>query len=398
MPGRTVKLTWTPSPGAYAPRKYRRSCRYDAFIPDVLVDLDVRLPGDVAGVVSEAESQIQKLNEADERTLAPLARLLLRTESIASSKVEGMQMSLREMARAEARAETGGRASGAAVEVLGNIAAMELAVADASSARRFSLRQLTTIHRRLMERSPHPAIAGRVRKVQNWIGGNDYNPCGADFVPPPPDQVARLLDDLCDGVNDDVLPPIVQAALVHAQLETIHPFEDGNGRTGRALIHVVLKRRGIAPNYVPPMSVILANARDDYIRGLTRFRVDGVVEWIDQFASAAAESANLARAYLGALDALIGAWRSRLADSENPPRSDASAWALIEVLPGYPIISGPVAAAVLGRSRPQTYQAIAALEDAGVLLPLTQSKRNRSWEAAGLLDLLDGLEAGRLPG
>jgi Fic family protein len=76
------------------------------------------------------------------------------------------------------------------------------------------------------------------------------------------------------SVNDDVLPPLVQVALVHAQFETIHPFDDGNGRIGRALIHVVLRRRGVAPAYVPPISVVLANARDRYIDGLTRFRED----------------------------------------------------------------------------------------------------------------------------
>src|SRR3989442_6553088 len=68
---------------------------------------------------------------------------------------------------------------------------------------------------------------------QNWIGGNDYNPCGADFVPPPPEEVQGLLHDLCDAINDDRLPPIVQAAGVHAQFETIHPFADGDRKSTR---------------------------------------------------------------------------------------------------------------------------------------------------------------------
>jgi hypothetical protein len=80
------------------------------------------------------------------------------------------------------------------------------------------------------------SFAGRIRTVLTWIGGNDWNPCGADFVPPPPEEVHALLDDLCEAVNRDTLQPLVQAALVHAQFETIHPFDDGNGRTGRALI------------------------------------------------------------------------------------------------------------------------------------------------------------------
>src|SRR5690606_1609012 len=99
--------------------------------------------------------------------------------------------------------------------------------------------------------------------------GNDYNPCGAAFVPPPPEEVPDLLDDLCRAVDEHTLPPLVQAAVVHAQFETIHPFEDGNGRTGRALVQVVLRRRGLSPSFVPPISVVLARHREAYIEGLS---------------------------------------------------------------------------------------------------------------------------------
>ena len=190
---------------------------------------------------------------------------------------------------------------------------------------------------------------------------------------------------------------MVQAALVHAQFETIHPFADGNGRAGRALIHVILKRRRVAPAYVPPISVVLAAERDRYIAGLTRFRGERVSDWIEQFAAAALRAAKLAAAYLEAVRRLSETWRARLRARPAPPRSDAAAWALIDVLPAYPVITDPVAAAVSGRSKPQVYEAIAQLQDAGVLLPLSATRRNRSWEAAGLLDLLERLEAGELP-
>ncbi|MGH8587229.1 MAG: Fic family protein, partial [Gammaproteobacteria bacterium] len=132
--------------------------------------------------------------------------------------------------------------------------------------------------------------------------------------------------------------------------------------------------------------------------GLTRFRqnADGALVWIEQFASAAARSAALARKYLGEVQALQSKWREQL-ETTSAPRADAAAWAVIEVLPAHPILAAPIAAAATGRSRAPVYEAIAQLEAAGVLIPLSQSKRNRSWEAAGLLDLVAGLEAGRMP-
>jgi Fic family protein len=358
--------------------------------------LDFSLDARVAGVVSDAENAIRDLNEVAQPALAPLARLLLRTESIASSKVEGVQIGVRDLARAEARVETGGKAGPTALEIMANIDAMELAIHEATAVERFSVKQIRAIHRRLMERASSPHVAGRIRTVQNWIGGNDYNPCGADFVPPPAEYLDALLKDLCEVINDVSLSPLVQAALVHAQFETIHPFDDGNGRTGRALIHVVLRRRGIAPSYVPPISVVLALQRDRYIEGLTRYRAGELRLWLEHFAAAAARSAQLAAAYLEAVRDLIGRWREQLA-AVRAPRADAAAWAVIDVLPAHPIITAPVAAAATGRAKSAIHQAIGQLEESGVLLPLSESKRNRSWEAAGLLDLLASLEAGELP-
>jgi Fic family protein len=352
----------------------------------------------VAGVVSEAEAAIRRLNDVAQPALAPLARLLLRTEAIASSKIEGMQIGVRQIARAEARFEAGGKAAPNALEVLANIDAMELAVNEAAAVEPFTLPEIVAIHRRLMERALNAErIAGQIRTNQNWVGGNDYNPCGADFVPPPPELVPDLLDDLCNATNDDRLPPVVQAALVHAQFETIHPFADGNGRAGRALIHVILKRREVAPAYVPPISVIMAGDRDRYIDGLTRFRGDRVAEWVEQFAAVARAAATLAEAYLREVRELSAAWRARLSAWPGRPRSDAAAWAVIDILPGHPVISAPVAAAAAGRSKPQIYQALEQLEAAGVLVRLSASRRNRSWEAVGLLDVLERLEAGQLP-
>ena len=309
MLGRYETRTWTRDPRFHVPSRFRQACSYDVFIPLPIEELEVSVSGSVAANLSEAEAAISELNAVHHAALAPLARLLLRTESIASSKVEGMNVDARALARAEVSSDTGQRAMPTALEVLGNVDAMQLAIENATVDDSVDVEQLVGIHRALLERG-HPGIAGRIRTEQNWIGGNDYNPCGADFVPPPPEIVDSLLGDLCRFSSADRLPPLVQAAIAHAQFETIHPFDDGNGRTGRALVQVILRRRRLAPSYVPPISVILAENREQYISGLTAYREGLSKAWLEVFAIAAARAANLAHRYLDEVSTLQDRWRS----------------------------------------------------------------------------------------
>ncbi len=396
MRGTLVRQTWEYDPARYAPPRFRRACQYESFIPDELSAFDAQFSADLTGVVSDAETGVHRLNAHALPALAPLARLLLRTESIASSKVEGMQVNARDLARAEARLETGGKAGSTAAEILANIDAMELAIHRAAGSSAVTVPDLVNIHAALMASAPNQHVSGLVRTEQNWIGGNNYNPCGASFVGPPPQEVARLLDDLCHAINDDALPPVIQAGLVHAQFEAIHPFLDGNGRTGRALIHVVLRRRGLTQLYVPPISVVLASDKGSYIAGLNDYAKGDVEAWLTVFAAATAQSASLASRYLVQVQALQDHWRAMLRTAANP-RADSVAWAIIDVMPAHPMISVPVAVAATGRTKAVVNDALVQLEAAGVATRASQGNRNRIWEAAGLLDLLADLEAGVTP-
>jgi Fic family protein len=396
MRGTLTRRTWAHDPALYAPASYRKACSYESFTPVPISSFAGSIGSDVTGVVYDAEAAIRQLNAYAQPALAPLARLLLRTESIASSRVEGMQVDARDLAKAEIRAEGGGKPGSTTAEILGNVDAMELAVESAARSDHVSVGDLVAIHQVLLARAPNSAIAGRIRDEQNWIGGNSYNPCGAAFVPPPPDRVDALLADVCTAVGEEHLPPLVQAALVHAQFESIHPFIDGNGRTGRALIQVVLRKRALAPAYVPPISVALAADKDGYIAGLVAFREDRIDDWLTIFAVAARRAADLAVGYLRAVQALQETWRGMLA-ATVAPRSDAAAWALIDVLPAYPVIALPVATAAIGRSKPSTNEGLSQLEASGVLTRLGGGERNRIWEADGLLSLIVSLEAGLRP-
>ena len=339
----------------------------------------------------------RELNSKSTGGAGPLAALLHRSESLGSLRAEGRAIGARTLAEAAPRAKVGLQVSFAAGEVLAVSDAMQSAIGPASAGRPFTAEDIVAIHRRLMFRPALGRIAGVVRTSQMWWGGNHYNPCGADYVAPPPDRVESLLADLADAVNREERPPIVQAALVLAQCETIQPFEDRNGPLARALAQVVLCRRGLAPDCVVPVSVVLAADRQAYTAGLREFRYGGPVQWVGQYAAAAERAATLAARYLDAVRDLQAEWRRRLREGANP-RADAAAWAVIELLPASPVISTASVIAATGRAKSAVHVAVRQLVGAGVLLPLSASSRNRQWEASGLVDLLERLDLGWPPG
>src|SRR5680860_1116109 len=170
----------------------RQGCSYDAYLPDPLDGWNLILPSDLAADIAGAETAIRDLNQAGTShvSLEGLARFLLRAESVASSKIEGLDAGPRRLVDAEAAIAQGGEsADRIAVEVLGNIVAMESAIELATRDQQVSLPNLLDVHRILMDRSPRPELGGVIREGQNWIGGSSYNPCTAAFIPPPPEQV-----------------------------------------------------------------------------------------------------------------------------------------------------------------------------------------------------------------
>ena len=257
--------TW--GPGFAGPaRRDRRPCRYSVYLPDFLAGRRFAFDGDVAADVADAEADLVRLNGTVDALADTegLARLLLRAESVASSRIEGLVVGGRRLLRADAARQLGEEVRDVtATEVLANIDAMVWGVEAVEPDGPITLDVLVEIHRRLLEGTRLEEHGGRIRTVQNWIGGSGHNPCSAAFVPPPPEDVPALLNDLLAFCNDDGLPALAQAAIAHAQFETIHPFVDGNGRAGRVLIHLVLRRRGIAARFLPPVSLVLSTWADD---------------------------------------------------------------------------------------------------------------------------------------
>jgi len=210
--------------------------------------------------------------------------------------------------------------------------------------------------------------------------------------------VPRLLDDLAEFCNSDMLPAVVQAAIVHAQFETIHPFADGNGRTGRALIHLILRRRGLSKRLQPPISLILATRATGYIDGLAAFRYEGAPDlpeahaglnaWVGFFAASCVRAVDDATAFEQRCQEIEMEWRERT----GKVRKGSSVDRLLRLLPGTPVLSVKSAIALLESSKPQVNDAIFRLVDAGILTQVNVGRRNRAFEARGVIDAFADLE------
>jgi Fic family protein len=397
-----IKQTWRNELGGSGlPRKHRRSCDYEAYLPDFLTGRQLVLDGQVSADVVDAETAIALLN-ANASALVDteaLARILLRAEAVASSRIEGLEVGARRLLHAEVvRGLHQAPADVTAAEVLGNIDAMMFAIESVGQGDPITVDLLREVHRRLLQGTRHADLAGQIRTTQNWIGGSSYNPCSAAFVPPPPQYVPDLMDDLCAFASSDELPAVAQAAIAHAQFETIHPFADGNGRTGRALIHLVFRSRGLAMRVLPPVSLILATWVRSYLDGLTRFRylgrpaspeaAGGINNWVGSFAAACRRAAADAASFEDRSTRLEEEWRVRL----GVIRAGSATDLLLRVLPGAPVLTVDAAAALIGRTFKPANEAIERLVAAGILRQITIGRRNRAFEAPEVIAAFTALE------
>ena len=356
-------------------------------MPDPISEWDQPLASRAAQAVAQATAALSELQTAgSSHDLEALATPLLRAEALGSSFIEGLRASNKRLALAAYEPVA---ADATARAVLGNVRAMEQAITIGTERRRLRLDDVLDIHRTLLEGTTEERFAGVVRTEQNWIGGRGTSPRDAAFIPPPPDRVAELVDDLISFVNLDDLPAIAQAAIAHAQFETIHPFGDGNGRAGRCLIHVILRRRGVTPRLVPPISVVLATSARGYIAGLTDFREGRSDDWIGRFSDAVTTSVRSTEGLRTRIDALLG----KLIERAGSPRTDSVARKIILGLPTRPVVNAESEATVHGVTPTAARAALNRLETAGVLIPTRIGRRrNREWISDELFQVLDDFE------
>jgi Fic family protein len=372
-----------PRPANRADRQFRH---YRSAIPAPLAKVRITLEAGTALAIEAAATEVAHLDAVATFDLTALGGALLRSESVASSKIEHLAASHRDVAGTLIGASP---YRGVAGLVARNVEAMSYAVGTTSSVPSLSVALILEIHRRLLSDDEHDREwIGKVREHQNWLGGSDDTPRGALFVPPRPELVSPLLDDLVRFADRDDLPILAQAAIVHAQFETIHPFVDGNGRTGRALVHVLMRRRATPRCAVVPVSTVLLADTDSYFDGLDHYRSGRLDDWIVHFARATTVAAQRGAALADDLRALRAEWHD-----DVHPRQGSAPELLLDALVQQPVVDIDSARTTLpGTTDANIYKAIERLEAAGALEQISKGARNRVWAAPAVLALLEEFE------
>lgn len=365
-----------------------------AFVPYALPPAEppIVVEAALAERLRAAEQALVRLELAGEMvpSLDWFIYAFVRKEAVLSSQIEGTQATLVDLLAFEAQdgASPGASPNADVEEVCNYLDALAYSRAQLADPKGLplSMRLLSEAHERLM-RGVRGAekLPGEVRRSQNWIGGS--RPGNAAYVPPPPHALGEVLGAFEKYLHeDDLLPPLVRAGLLHVQFETIHPYLDGNGRIGRLLVTLLLEHWKLLTKPLLYLSLFFKRHRADYYRRLDAVRTDGDWEgWLDFFLDGVATIADEAVASARELFALVAEDRARVLGHEG---MSVVALRVFELLPRHPVVTVASVMKFVETTKPTAGRAIELLVAAGVLVETTGKKRDRSFVYQGYLDRL----------
>jgi Fic family protein len=384
--------TWTPAESGYYSRAEVRRQRgtYHSIVPARLADWHPKLSTAVAADVEDGARALVDFDRhalgilgAESPALGPMSAILLRTESSSSSQIENLTTSARQLALAE----IGQSDKANAQTVVGNVRAMEAALRLSDH---IETAAILTMHGELMRHQPgFEQHAGRFREEAVWIGRDNAGPIGADFVAPRHERVLESVQDIVEFADRDDLPVLIQVAVAHAQFETIHPFVDGNGRTGRALAQAMLRSKGLVEHITVPISAGLLTDIETYFAALNAFRAGDAGPIVHRFADASRFAAASGRVLVDDLATQLAEAREKLAGV----RVHAAAWKVLPRLIGQPVINANFLTSELEMNDVTAQRTLELLTNRQILVERTGLRRNRIWQHSGILDVLDNYAA-----
>ena len=377
-------VRWEPQGRRYASQSGPGYGTYHPAVPAAIADLAMDLPPSVSAAAEAASVEIARFDAELGGEIAPFAAVLLRSESAASSQIENLTASARAIGEAEL---PGGKPKRNAELIVANTTAMQAAVALSDTVDADAIRAM---HRALMANdSGH--TPGEFRTEPLWIGAGS-TPIGATFVGPRHELIPAAIDDLIVFAQRTDLPALPQIAAGHAQFETVHPFTDGNGRTGRALVQAMMRNKGLTRQVTIPLSAGLLADTDGYFAALTSYREGDAVPIIKRFSEAAMLATANGRQLVTELRAIRESWNDMIT-----ARSDSAVWRVVDLLARRPVVNAALLAQELGIESTNAHRYLNPLTEAGILVEATNGPRNRVWRSPDVLAALDAFaeRAGR---
>ena len=359
---------------------------YKSFVPNPLPPVPpIELSEDIVGLLVKANSQLAVLESIAARipNVELFICMYVRKDALKSSQIECTQASLEDILDPMLDTNTNRNIA----DVVNYIKATEFAITRLQTLPLCN-RLIKETHAVLMkgvrgqEKNP-----GEFRYSQNWIGGQGSTLKNARYIPPSPDDMQNAMSDLEKYINtDDDLDALIQAALIHYQFETIHPFLDGNGRVGRLLITLFLMDKGILTTPALYISYFLKKNRVEYYDRMTEVRTKGNYEqWIIFFLQAIMESAGDATS---TIDELITLHDTNTSVISKLGRASKNTMLVFDYLESNPIIDIGKTAEALSITFNTASSAVRRLVDAGILVQTGGGGRNRTFAYEAYLDIL----------
>jgi len=378
------ELKWESSDFDSVPRHRRRqlSLPYSATVTPQIAEVDaIPIGGAFAAALADAESQIARFDERIGTRLSGFAVIALRTEAASSSLIENLTASASSIAIAEHATPSAGPHRPNAELISANVATLQASMNEQGP---LGHKDIIEIQRILLAGSA-PHLTGKFRDEAVWVGGDHYSPHGATHVAPHHDRVPAAIDDLVAFVDRTDLGGLAHIAVAHAQFETIHPFPDGNGRTGRVIVQRMLRNAGLTTQTVLPVSSGLLADTDRYFAALVAYQAGDIKPIVETFVGAAFASINNATRLADDLEEVRAECAARIT-----ARSSSSIWRVLDYCLGRPAITAASLKADTGVSTATAHRLVGQLEDAGVLHQNSKAKRNRVWLVS---DVITAVEA-----
>ena len=346
----------------------------------------IELSGELLTKLIDANKKIATLEALSSRipNMGLFVSMYVRKEALLSSQIEGTQCTLEDILNPFLEKNANRDVS----DVVNYIHATEFAIARLNTLPLCN-RLIKETHALLMENvRGQEKNPGEFRYSQNWIGGHGSTLKSAHYIPPNPDDMLTAMSDLEKYINsdDDNLDPLIQAALIHYQIETIHPFLDGNGRVGRLLITLFLMKKRILSTPTLYISYYLKMNRVEYYDRMTQVRRTGDYEqWISFFLQAFASSAEDA---INTIDSLIALHDKNIKlFAPLTKRQRASVLQVFTHLESNPIIDIQKTATGLGFSYNTVAKAVSILVKDGILKQTSKSGKTKIYSYTEYLDI-----------